>query len=108
MLGTVVKNNQLKILARLKGTPFFDFDAVITSGEKARVHLGKSRSPEDVSDSSIDLLMAQSLVLEEVIKQTLDEVARLRNLKSTAPQLRKNYEQEFLSVATRLSRPKRA
>jgi hypothetical protein len=101
---SVVRNNKLAIGSRLRHNPFQDFEALVAFGEKAKSNLKGVAHPADATNDSIDLLIAQSLILEEIIEESLLELCKFKELKSSAFLLRKKFNGEHCSKKSILTK----
>lgn len=100
---SVVNHNFLRIKSRINKNPFRDFEALVTYGEKAKLNLKSVVHPADAANDSIDLLIAQSLILEGLIEEALLEICKMRELKSSAYALRKKFNAEHCNTKSILT-----
>lgn len=95
---SIVKNNILRVGSRLRQKPFQDFEALVIYGESAKLNLKGVLHPADAPNESIDILIAQSLILEEFIEEALLELCKLKELKSSAYSLRKKFNIKHCTI----------
>lgn len=94
----IVRHNFLKIESRLKRPALINFAAVVEFGEKAkRAVLGKG-SPVDAPNDSMDLLIAQSAIIERLSEDALEEILVVRDAKCSARTMRQQYRKLHTEV----------
>ena len=88
---SVVKHNFLRVAARLSKPRLVDIAEVVANGERAKASLHGVVDPFDAVDSCIDLLVSQTLFLEESTESALIELCNHHELSSSAFRARGSY-----------------
>lgn len=102
---SVVKNNFLRIAAKLSKPRFNSLSDVVTSGERAKLLLRGVADPFTSIDSCIELLIGQTLFIEAAAEATLIQLCNFHELKSSAFSARKSFRRSTRSGALTLDIP---
>lgn len=103
---TIVSNNFLRIRSRLGQAPFVSMESLLDYGERAKLAVKGVRNPLDVANDAVDLLIAESLVLEVFIEDCLANLSAIRDIGSSAPKLRQRFNRTHCASNSILSRVK--
>ena len=80
---SVLKNNNLRTIARLGKTVLPDNEAIITFGERAK-NSARSKDPAEVPNACIDLLIAQTLFMESIVGRTMTRLCDVQGFTCSA------------------------
>lgn len=81
---SIPKSNNLKITSRIVKTSWTNVAEAISFGERAKQSLGNTREPFESVNHSVDLLIAQSILLENFTEEALKYTFDLQELKCSA------------------------
>jgi hypothetical protein len=101
---SIPKNNILKIYSKITKATLNDTEAVIAFGEKAKQRLHAINDPCDMPNEYIDLLIAQTLVIEACVDASLRLLCELHDLSCSASGERKRFAKRF-TLATSILAP---
>jgi hypothetical protein len=101
---SVVNNNLLNIKSRLGKPAFAKFEHLLQYGEDAKTKIGKAKDPSLVPNEAVDLLIAQSLVLEAFVEEALTELQAVKDINSSAKRLRQRFNKIHCAPSNILSK----
>lgn len=100
---SILKNNFLRISLSPKRPTLNSLEDIIVFGERAKHSVRGLRNVFDEPNACINLLVAESLLLEFIVEKTVKELCVRQDLKSSAPSQRKKFSKELMSSNTLLS-----
>jgi len=99
---SVPKHNSLKTTSRLSKPRLNNLSEVLTLGENAKVKLSQFKEPFNSPNESIDLLVAQSLVLEAYVEESLKQLFDIHQLSCSAHSSRKKFDRQYAASTNSL------
>jgi hypothetical protein len=100
---SVLKNNSLKLPSKLRRNGFSSLTELVEHGERMKAKLSGVGSPTDMPNECIDLLVAQSLLLEKYTEETFRVLCDKNELKQSSFRQRKIYAGANCSEASMIS-----
>lgn len=92
---SVLRNNNLRTVSRLGKSILPDADAVITFGERAKYATNGVKEPSDAPNACLDLLIAQTLLMESIVSGTVAELCAIQSLSCSASRQRNSFERRY-------------
>lgn len=102
---SVVKHNFLRTLSRLSGPQLASLSDVVALGERAKGLLQGVSDPFSATDSSIDLLVSQTLFIEAATEASLALLCKFHDFSSSAFAARKAFRRSTRSGALAIDIP---
>ncbi|AIV78622.1 hypothetical protein X994_1790 [Burkholderia pseudomallei] len=100
---SVLRNNNLRTVSRLGKSNLPDVDAVITFGERAKYAASGVKEPSDAPNACLDLLIAQTLLMESIVSGTVAELCAIQGLSCSASRQRNTFERRYGGLRSALS-----
>ncbi|MCH8619212.1 hypothetical protein [Undibacterium sp. TS12] len=101
---TVINHNFLRIRSRLERPSFLHFEELVAFGERAKSATRGVAHPSEIANDSVELLIAQSLVLESFTEDALASICDVRNLESSAGRLRQRFNRKYCNTNSILAK----
>lgn len=102
---SVPRNNNLKIRARLTKTNWKNVAEVVMFGERAKQTLANTKEPFEAANDSVDLLIAQTLLLERFVEESIKHLCILQELPCSAMAQRAKFGRTYSNKLKSLLSP---
>jgi hypothetical protein len=93
---SILKHNFLKIRSRISKPANMGFEAIVINGEIAKSSLQGVRNLIDFPNEAVNLLINQSLIIENFVEDALMNICTIRDLSCSAKRLRSQFNKKML------------
>jgi hypothetical protein len=102
---SVPKHNNLKIRSRLVKSSWSNMSEVVSFGEKAKQALGNTKEPFESINDAVDLLIVQSVLLENFVEESVRHLCSLQDLACSAATQRAKFGRGYTQKLNTLLTP---